>query len=79
MNLKEFLDSNNGKEFKEFLLNECKNVNNIKNVRLHSSAAAQALEFKAQLKAGEILNSILSKIMTLDSPIVKKDKRDNYF
>jgi len=77
-NLKQFFDSEKGKEVKDFLIDECKKINNIHNVKIYSTAQAQALEVKAQLKAADILTNILGKIMTLDNVNIIKDKRDSY-
>jgi hypothetical protein len=78
MTLKEFLDSDKGAEVKEFFITEKDKVFNIKNVKLHSSASAQSLEFKAQLKAAVILESILNKIMTIDRMTKIKDNQNDY-
>ena len=77
MELKEFFNSSVGEEVKDWLLLECKKINNIHNVPEHSSAAAQAIEFKATKKAAQILKDIFSKIMTLKS-LGEKVVKDNY-
>ncbi len=65
--LKTFLDSDSGKSLKDFILDECRSLSNIYNVKECKGAEAQAIEFKSQLKALERLQSILAKIMTIDN------------
>lgn len=77
MNLKEFLESPAGKEAREFFITECSKINDINNIKECSSAANQALEFKATRKAAKILTTILNKIITLDN-LPKVVERDNY-
>jgi len=65
-NLKQILDSDAGKELKDFINIEANRLRDINNLKEYSNAQDQTIEFKANKKALIILEAILRKIRTAD-------------
>jgi hypothetical protein len=63
--IKEILDGEIGSPLKAYLIEELNKLKDIGNVNEYPNAQDQSVEFKAQLKAYDKLNEILSRIMTI--------------
>jgi len=70
-NLKQILDSDAGKELRDFIEAEYLVLRDINNIKECDNAQDQAIEFKANKKAQTILEGILSKIRTKEEPTEK--------
>ena len=74
--IKQILDGEIGEPLKNYLLDELKELKNIDNVKEHSKAADQSVEFKAQKKAYQKLKKILEEIITIDEPDEEEDMNE---
>jgi len=82
MNLKEIkqiLDSPQGKELKAYLLSRLGELRDIENVADCKTPTHQAVELKAQRKAFEKLKNILAEIMTIQEISGEKKEKDQFF
>jgi len=77
--IKEYLNSEAGKELKGFLLSKYNELKNISNIKDCKSASDQALELKSQKKAVEKLREILETIMTIDETEKIDKEKDQYY
>jgi hypothetical protein len=75
-NIKDILESSQGKELKSILLGEYYKLNDVSRIKDCKSAEAQAIEVKAQKKAIKILGGILNKIMEI--PKTPEEKEQYY-
>jgi len=76
--VKHFLDSEAGRELKEYLFKKLDELKDIENLKEIDTPTHQSIEIKSQRRAYLKLKEILSEIMTttLDSKI--KDPRDSF-
>ena len=65
--LKKFLETEAGREMKNFLLSNYLKLNSLKMVKDIDNAEEQALELKATKKAVKILGGILGQIIDLEN------------
>ena len=77
--IKEFLAGETGKELKEFLIKELKELKNIDSLREYDTPTTQSIEIRAQKKAFEKLKTILSKLIDIEEINETKPEKDNYF
>lgn len=76
--VKHFLDSDAGRELKEYLFKKLDELKDIENLKEIDTPTHQSIEIKSQRRAYLKLKEILSEIMTttLDSKV--KDPRDSF-
>jgi len=77
--LKEVLQSETGRDLREFLTLQLDSLKDISNVKEYSKAQDQALELKAQKKAHTKLQQILEQIISFaGSPEKPKPGKNDY-
>lgn len=77
-NIKKYLNSELGKDTREYLEAKANTLRNIDNISEKDTSAKMSLEVKAQKRAYRILKEILEDIMTFTEEVKPKDPRDRY-
>jgi hypothetical protein len=79
LELKKTLDSEAGKELKNFLIDEILKLRDISNLRDYDTPTAQSIELKAQRKALEKLKVILNKVISFQDIDTTDREKDQFF
>ena len=77
--IKETLDSQIGKDLKEYLIVKLGELRNIDNIKEFKTPTHQSIEIKAQKRAYQKLNDIMSELLTIeefDNTVKEKDRYD---
>jgi len=75
---KRFLDSEAGRELKEYLFKKLDELKDIENLKEIDTPTHQSIEIKSQRRAYLKLKEILSEIMTTTRDSAPKDPRDSF-
>ena len=76
--IKETLDSEVGRDLKEYLLARLQELRNIDNIKEFKTPTHQAIEIKAQKRAYLKLNDIVGEIITVEDFDNTKKEKDRY-
>lgn len=76
--LKQTLNSDTGRELREYLLRELNKLQHIDSIDEKDTAEEQAIEVKAQKRAYIKVKEIYDKIMDLSKEDKEPDPRDSY-
>ena len=77
--IKENLDSEVGRELKNYLLIHLRELKNIDNIKEYKTPTHQSIEIKSQKRAFKKLSEILSEIITIEDLNEVKDEKDSYY
>jgi len=76
--LKQTLNSEAGKELKEYLLSKLRELKDIDNIKRYKTEKAQIIEVDSQQKAYDKLKDILGEIITIEEMSDIKPEKDRY-
>ncbi len=76
--IKKTLDSDSGKDLKNYLISKVMELRDINNLREIDTPTAYAIEVKAQKRAFKKLKEIVDDLLTFSEESVNIDPRDNF-
>ena len=76
--ISKFLDSQRGRQMKDYLSTKLMELRDIENVKEKDTSSRQVIEIKAQRRAYLKLKEILAELMTFEQKTKPKDSRDSF-
>jgi len=77
--LKKIIQSEAGRQLREFLVKHLNDIKNIDNIKEYSTIEEQAIEIKSQKRLKAKLEEIFTEIVDLETSLQPKPNEDKYY